>query len=282
MESILSIDVEDWFHISDLDSAPSIEEWSSAKTLIEDNFLTLLKIFDRHDIKTTCFFLGWIAQRFPHLVKEAHKRGHEIASHGYSHELIYNMSKKEFYQDIVKSKEILEDITGEQIFGYRAPSFSITEDTQWAFDELIRAGYRYDSSVFPLSRQQGGFKTDKFSPHKIERKKGTIIEFPLTVKETFGFRWSYFGGAYLRLSPYFLTRYMAKKVLGQGRPVIFYVHPREINPDHPKLAMGFTRHTRTYFGVRTLKKKLYKIINDFKITTYKKYIKKYSIAEGIP
>ena len=161
LKNILSIDVEDWYHILDTSSTPGINEWNHLKPRVTKNFYTLLDVFDTNKVKVTCFFLGWIAEKFPDLVKEADRRGHEIASHGYAHQLIYKQSRVEFAKDIRKAKALIENISGKPVLGYRAPGFSIIESTKWAFDELSNAGYLYDSSIFPTVRGHGGIQNHK-------------------------------------------------------------------------------------------------------------------------
>jgi len=189
-------------------------------------------------VKVTCFFLGWVAQEFPELVRDAADRGHEIASHGYAHVLCYEMTPEAFFEDIPKAKRIVEDLLGRPIHGYRAPGFSVTEKTPWFFDKLAQAGITYDSSVFPASRAHGGIKTSHYAPYVIKTKYGSLIEFPITVARVFGRPTCFFGGGYLRLFPYTLLSRMSRKVLAEGRPVVFYVHPREIEPGHPRLRMN--------------------------------------------
>ena len=159
--SIFSVDVEDWFHILDVPSAPAISEWSALPSRVEKNFFRLLEIFSDHDVRVTCFFLAWIGERFPHLVREAAGRGHEIASHGYAHRLVYEQGREEFYDDVLHARLLLEDIAGTAVTGYRAPGFSTTEQTPWFFDALAEAGYQYDSSVFPAARGPGFGRGDR-------------------------------------------------------------------------------------------------------------------------
>jgi polysaccharide deacetylase family protein (PEP-CTERM system associated) len=269
MKSLLSVDVEDWFHILDFPSAPEISEWNSLPSCVEANFRKLLDLFSEKNARATCFFLGYIAERFPQLVREAHDRGHEIASHGYAHKLIYRMTPQEFCEDARKSKLILEDITGQSVLGYRGPSFSVTADTPWFFEKVLQAGYRYDSSVFPAPRQHGGLQTDRYSPHRIS---GQLMEFPITVASVLGQRFCFFGGGYLRLFPYAVVRHMCHKVLAEERPVVFYIHPREIDPTHPRLHLSATRAFKSYVNLRSTEPKLRKLLDEFEVTTFANFI----------
>jgi polysaccharide deacetylase family protein (PEP-CTERM system associated) len=266
----MSVDVEDWFHILEAASAPDISQWNSLPSCVERNFRKLLDLFSEKNVRVTCFFLGYVAEKYPHLVKEALNRGHEIASHGYAHRLIYTMTPHAFLEDARKSKGILESISGQFVRGYRAPGFSVTADTPWFFEKLLEAEYQYDSSVFPAPRQHGGLNTSKYSPHMVAEK---LMEFPITVAEVLGKRFCFFGGGYLRLFPYPVVRQMCRKVLGENRPVVFYIHPREIDPDHPRLSLGLTRTFKSYVNLKTTEPKLRNILDEFQVTTFAEFIK---------
>ena len=270
--SIFSIDVEDWYHILDVESAPDISRWDELPVRVEQNFRRLLDILAETKSKATCFFIGHIAKRFPHLVREARERGHEVASHSYAHRLVYEMSPSEFVEDARSSRKLLEDISGGPVLGFRASGFSVTEKTPWFFDKLVEAGYAYDSSTFPAARGHGGLKTGRLEPHRRQTPSGELVEFPVTVAEVLGKRLCFFGGGYLRLFPYPLVRRMSHAVLAQGRPVIFYVHPREIDPDHPRLPMSASRTFKTYVNLRTTERKIRNILSEFPTTTFGQYM----------
>lgn len=272
MKSIMSVDVEDWFHILEAASAPDISQWDSLPSSVERNFRTMLDLFSEKNVRVTCFFLGYVAEKYPQLVKEASGRGHEIASHGYAHRLIYTMTPQAFLDDARRSKEILEGIAGRSVGGYRAPGFSATAETPWFFDKLREAGYRYDSSVFPAPRQHGGLSTNKYSPHLIADR---LMEFPITVADVLGKRFCFFGGGYLRLFPYPVVRHMCRKVLAENRPVVFYIHPREIDPGHPRLSLGLTRTFKSYVNLKTTEPKLRHILEEFQVTTFAEFITEY-------
>lgn len=272
MKCVFSIDVEDWFHILDLPSTPDVTEWEALPSCVEQNFLKLLEIFEQHGTRVTCFFLGWVGERFPDLVREAVKHGHEIASHGYAHRLTYQMTPKAFYHDAVRSKEILEDISGRAVWGYRSAGFSVTHETEWFFDKLIEAGYIYDSSVFPASRGHGGMAGGNRSPYWIERPSGKLFEFPVTVAEVFGKPLCFFGGGYLRLFPYSVIRTMTQRVLKDSRPVIFYVHPREIDPNHPRMTMSWKRRFKSYVKLKSTMPKIERLLSEFSVTSFERLI----------
>ncbi len=272
MKCIFSVDVEDWFHILDVPSAPDLSRWDSLASRVEKNFVRLLDIFDEKGVHVTCFFLGWVASRFPHLVMEADRRGHEVASHGYAHRLVYEMTPQSFYEDALTSKKIIEDIVGHPIWGYRSSGFSITEKTPWFFAKLIEAGYRYDSSVFPATRSHGGLKNGHYAPYWIGDSSEGLIEFPLSVTKLFGRPMPFFGGGYLRLFPSVLIENMALRALREARPVIFYIHPREIDPGHPRLPMSFYRRFKSYVNLKTTELKILRLLAKFEFTTFRSFI----------
>ena len=267
--SILSVDVEDWFHILDVASEPPLETWQTLESRVEKNFRRLLELFAQHHARATCFFLGWVGERFPQLVREAVSGGHEIASHGYAHKLVYRMTRAEFHADAVRAKKILEDISGTPVTGYRSAGFSVTENTMWFFEALAAAGYQYDSSVFPAAHGHGGMRTARREPHPIE---AGLIEFPMTVTSLFGQPLCFFGGGYLRLFPYALIRRMARRVLAEGRPVIYYIHPREIDPAHPRLPMSAARRFKCYVNLQTTEAKLGRLIAEFPAVSFRDYL----------
>jgi len=272
--SIFSVDVEDWFHILDVPSAPALAEWSSLPSRVERNFSKLLDIFSQENVQVTCFVLGWIGERYPHLVKEAAARGHEIASHGYGHRLVYEQGRDDFYEDVRHARLLLEDIAGVPVTGYRAPGFSTTAETPWFFDALSEAGYQYDSSVFPAPRGHGGMRDGRRDPHRIGNGDG-ILELPITVATLMGKPMCFFGGGYLRLFPYWLVRKMANQVLAEGRPVVFYIHPREIDPAHPRVPMNRLRQFKCYVNLETTESKVRRILHEFPVTTFRNVISNY-------
>jgi polysaccharide deacetylase family protein (PEP-CTERM system associated) len=270
MKCIFSIDVEDWYHILDLSTTPEMAQWDSLPSRVESNFMKLLAILEEGKAKATCFFIGWIAQKYPHLVREAARQGHEIASHGYEHRLAYAMTSQEFLEDAVRSKKMIEEICGQPVWGYRASGFSLTKDTPWFFDRLIEAGYRYDSSLFPAPRGHGGLLNGRYAPYRLETTD--FVEFPASVEHVLGRPICFFGGGYLRLFPYSVIRTMTRRVLRQERPTIFYVHPREIDLDSPRLAMGFGRRFKSYVNIRTTAPKIRKVLSDFEMVTFQEYL----------
>jgi polysaccharide deacetylase family protein (PEP-CTERM system associated) len=266
---VFTVDVEDWFHILQTAGTPQLRVWGDLPSRVEKNFMRLLDLFETTDVHVTCFFLGWVAERFPHLVREAARRGHEIASHGYAHRLVFEQTASEFLEDAVRAREILEDIIGRPVEGFRCAGFSATQQTPWFLESLLLAHYKYDSSIFPAARQHGGMAGGCRAPHVVRTQSGDMIEFPISVTDVFGRPLCFFGGGYLRLFPYSLIRAMSRRVIRERRPVVFYVHPREIDPDHPRLAMGLHRKFRSYVNLRTTESKIRRILSDFSLVTFK-------------
>lgn len=272
MNCVFSVDVEDWFHILDVPSTPELAEWDALPSRVERNFRALLEKFAQKGVTVTCFFLAWVAERFPALVKEAVSQGHEIASHGYAHKLTYQMTPDAFYDDAVRSKEILEDAAGRAVWGYRSAGFSVTHNTDWFFDKLIEAGYVYDSSVFPAERGHGGMAGERSAPFWISRPTGRLFEFPVSVAEVMGKAICFFGGGYLRLFPGPVIRRMTRRVLSEGRPVIFYVHPREIDPQHPRLSMNWKRRFKSYVNLNSTMPKIDRLLTEFPMSSFERLI----------
>jgi polysaccharide deacetylase family protein (PEP-CTERM system associated) len=271
-QSIFSIDVEDWFNLSGTGLEPPPSEWNRLESRIERNFRSLLELLAAGGATATCFFLGYFAKRFPHLIRESMAAGHEIASHGYFHRLVYEMSAGEFYEDALATRKLLEDISGRAVRGFRAPAFSVTEQTPWFFEKLAEAGYRYDSSVFPAPHQTGGLATNRLEPHHLQTPAGAIAEFPITAVRVFGRPMCFFGGGYLRLFPYRLIRTMGRAALNEGRPIVFYVHPREIDPDQPRMPLGRRRKFTSYVNLRSTRPKIRQILRDFKVSSFDGYM----------
>lgn len=269
MKSIFSIDVEDWFNISGEGCEPDISTWDSLTATVDKDFPRLLEVFASANVAVTCFFLGYVARRFPFLVKEAARQGHEIASHGFSHRLVFEQTSEAFYEDVLHARELLEDIAGVPVRGHRAAAFSVTSETPWFFDRLAQAGYAYDSSVFPAGHGVGGrLNAARLEPHEVVTQHGKLTEFPITAVRVLGKPMCFFGGGYLRFFPYPLIRAMGRRALREGRPVVFYIHPREINPVHPRLPMNLKRRFKSYVNLRSVERKLERIARDFELTSF--------------
>jgi polysaccharide deacetylase family protein (PEP-CTERM system associated) len=262
---MLSFDVEDWFQVENLKEAIPRASWSSCKLRVVENTHRLLDLLELHDTKATFFILGWVAETVPNLVKEIHRAGHEIASHGYGHELIYNQTLEAFQEDVRRSKELLEDLVGEAVLGYRAPSFSITEQ---AIDILVEGGFRYDSSLFPSAFH------DRYGeiPFVSQNEAGGVVqlrpgfhEVLISTVSFFGQRVPWGGGGYFRVLPYTVFRWGVKKILHRQGCYLFYLHPWEIDPQQPRVrGIKWTYMLRHYAGLNAAKTKLERLLSDFR------------------
>lgn len=273
MQNILTIDVEDYFQVASLSKSISVNEWESITPRVVNNSTRLLDLFDEMDVKVTHFVLGWVAERFPDLVKEIHARGHEIASHGYSHQLIYDQSPEVFHAETLKSKSILEDIIGEPVLGYRAASYSITSKSLWALDILVEAGFKYDSSIFPVRHDRYGIPGTPTVPYILTAPSGgKLIEIPLSTYNFLGYTLPVSGGGYFRLYPYYLTKFFLRSLNKTGKSFVFYLHPWEIDPDQPRVKASWLSEFRHYNNLDKCHNRLHKLINDFSFTTMDKKI----------
>lgn len=264
MRNGLSIDVEEWWHILNLPTSPAPESWDGLPATVEPNTERLLAILDEGGARATFFVLGWVARRHPDLVRRIHAAGHEVACHGDMHELCYEQGEVAFEADLRAARATLEDLVGAPVLGYRAPGFSILDTTPWAFEVIHRVGFRYDSSIFPAPRQHGGITEAPRDPYEIELSDGRrLVEFPMTVAQWGPLRVAFAGGGYLRLFPYRLVRAGIRSANRAGRPACVYVHPREIDPDHPRMEMGAGRRFRSYVNLRSTEPKLRRLLGDF-------------------
>jgi polysaccharide deacetylase family protein (PEP-CTERM system associated) len=257
---VMTIDVEDWFHILDSPIAPTIDQWGSLPSRVEIGMERLLQMLDECNVRATMFWLGWMAERHKGLVRRCVNAGHEIASHGYGHLLPYKVGPAAFRDDIVRSKQVIEDITGEPVLGFRAPGFGITGDSRWAFDLIRDAGYMYDASVFPAVRGHGGIPGERGTPHRIATPFGELAEFPTSVLNCAGASLSLFGGGYLRATPTPLLVWAAKSLLDSGQLLVLYIHPRELDPAHPRLPLPWDRRFKCYTNLASTEPKLRRLL----------------------
>lgn len=264
MINALTIDVEDWFHILDLDDGYDIEDYNQLESRVERNCEKLLRILNEYKVKGTFFVLGWVAETFPDLVREIHKENHEIASHGYAHKLCYEMSQQEFREDMQKSIQILEGLTREKVLGARVAGTSIRRENLWALDILIDLRITYDSSIYPDVRGHGGLPgAPRFPYYQVTPSGRQIFEIPSSCFNLFGKKIGFAGGGYLRLFPYFLIKRGMDEYERLGYPVNVYLHPREIDPEHPRMNMPLNRKFKCYFNLNTTGKKLRSLLRDY-------------------
>jgi polysaccharide deacetylase family protein (PEP-CTERM system associated) len=264
----MSIDVEDYFHVSVFDGIVPRVSWDQMESRVCANTERLLDIFDEYEVKSTFFVLGWVGERHPALVRSIAARGHEVASHGYAHRLVYDQTQAAFRDDVRRAKALLEDAAGRAVIGYRAPSYSITPRSLWALDILIEEGYRYDSSIFPIHHDRYGIPVSDRLPYRIERPAGTLIEVPGSTTQLGPLNLPVAGGGYFRILPYGWTRWGIDRVNRQeGRPAVFYLHPWEIDPDQPRLAAGRLGMFRHYRNLHDTEARLRRLLGEFRFGT---------------
>ena len=261
----LTVDVEEYYNILDVPGEIPFEQWKDQKRLLPGNLERLLELFDRHGVKVTMFVLGYFAEQYPELIRRCHDAGHEIASHGYAHVLAYKVGREAFAEDIRRGKAVLENIISEPVLGFRAAGFSTTDDSRWTFDEVRKAGYLYDASVFPSSRGHGGMKSSGLHPYRIQTSAGELLEIPQSMIRIGWKRVCLFGGGYLRLAPLPLIVWGTRRLQKNHTPFVLYVHPREIDPTHPRLAMNMFRRFKSYVNLKSTYPKLDYICGHFPI-----------------
>ena len=278
----LTVDVEDYFHVAALAPNISRDSWTSRESRVVGNTRKILDIFQGFGVRGTFFVLGWVAERYPQLVKEIAVGGHEVACHGYSHKLVYEQSPKEFHEETVRSKKLLEDITGSAVLGYRAASYSIVRESLWAIDILADLGFAYDSSIFPVHHDRYGIPDAKRVPHRMSTPAGkTIVEWPLATAGILGFRLPVAGGGYFRLLPYWLSRWgLASINRREGQPFIFYLHPWEIDPGQPRVQASPLSRFRHYTNLEKCEGRLRRLIGEFRFGTAKDCLTQLGLLPG--
>lgn len=267
MINALSIDLEDWFAAYNL--RINFRDWDKQDFRVVESTYKLLDLFSKHQVHGTFFVLGWVAEHAPDLICEVEQRGHEIATHGYSHTLITQMTPAEFEADIVKALAVTQPLVQHPIRGFRAPSFTITAKTLWALDILVKHGIQYDSSIFPINFHPDYGIPD--APLDIHPRQG-LIEVPLSVAEVMGRRLPCSGGGYFRLLPYTLTERLMHRCNSQGRPVIFYLHPWEVDPGQPRQPLVWSKRLRHYYNLDKTLSRLDKLLSRFQFVPIKELL----------
>lgn len=259
-----TVDVEDYFHVAALASAIPRATWPEREYRVERNTQCLLELLAERDVRGTFFVLGWVAERSPGLVRAIAAAGHEIACHGYSHELIYRQSRQEFREETARAKGLLEDAIGQAVLGYRAASFSVVRQTLWALDELLDLGFRYDSSIFAIRHDRYGIPDASPMPGRVTAPSGrSILEFPMAPADFFGFKIPVTGGGYFRIFPYRLTLAGLRRINAAGRPFAFYLHPWEIDPEQPRVKVGTLSRFRHYTNLARCQERLRRLLGEF-------------------
>ncbi|MBM4243794.1 MAG: DUF3473 domain-containing protein [Deltaproteobacteria bacterium] len=270
-----SVDVEDWFQVSDFEAQVRFDEWDRYESRVVANTRRVLSLLDEFGVKGTFFILTWNAERHPELVEDIAARGHEVATHGYAHRLVYEQGRDLYRQDLERSQEILARITGRRARGYRAPSFSVTAKSMWALDVMLECGIEYDSSIFPVQDSLYGVPGALRFPfviHSVGDRQ--LVEFPMTTARVGQRNLPLGGGAYLRVLPYSYMRWGMRRVNREGQSAVVYLHPWEIDPDHPRLRSRGKRGVSShYINLRAMEDKLRRLLSDFRFAPVSQVLK---------
>jgi polysaccharide deacetylase family protein (PEP-CTERM system associated) len=262
-----SVDVEDWYQVSDFEAVVGFPEWDKYESRVARNTDRILGLLDEAKVRGTFFVLTWNAERHPEIVRRIVAAGHEIACHGYAHRLVYDQTPETFRADVSRAKQTLEDLIGAPVLGYRAPSLSVTERSLWALDVLLDCGFRYDSSVMPIRDSLYGLPSADRFPHVIHRRDGReLVEFPITTARVFGRNLPLGGGGWLRVFPYQYMRWGMRRVnRREGKPAVVFIHPWEVDPEQPRMKTagkrGFSTH---YVGLAGTLGKLRRMLSEFR------------------
>jgi len=259
MKNILTIDLEDWYQGIELTSC----EWPKYEDRVERSTRLLLDMLDESGTKATFFVLGYVVEKFPRLVREIAELGHEVGTHGYGHELVYKLNPALFASDLRRSIDCLEQAISRDIRAYRAPYSSITAESIWAIEVLIEHGIEYDSSIFPIRNYRYGISDAPRYPYIIGTQNGSLLEFPISTVKLLGTNFSFAGGFYMRFFPYRLIKWSIQRVNKEGCPAIVYLHPWELDPDHPRLSLPLRVKLPHYHNLASTERKLSALLKDF-------------------
>lgn len=266
---LFTVDVEESFHASALEPFVPRAQWHQLPSRVERGVDRLLELLDAHGATGTFFTLGVVAERTPQVVRRIAQAGHEVASHGWSHRRVTRLSQREFREEVARSRDVLADLTGKPILGFRAPNFSIARGCEWAFDVLIEEGYRYDSSVFPARASGRGFRD---GPQILKRTSGELLELPLTPASFGSLRIPAGGGAWFRLLPYGLSRRALLQAAGRGQPGVFYIHPWELDTDQPRVRLNPATRVRHYGGIGQVASRLKRLLSEFSFVSIERWL----------
>lgn len=264
MRHHFTIDVEEYFQVGAFEPYVARTDWPRMESRVARQMEQLLALLSRHQARATCFVLGWLADRQRELIRTIADAGHEIASHGWEHAKVTTLSPAQFRESVRRSKQVLEEIVTTPVVGYRAPNFSIVRGREWALDILLEEGYRYDSSLFPIRRPGYGYPAGHTDPHWIERAAGRIAEIPPATLQCAGVRLPAAGGAYFRLFPYGVISAALRQSECRGAPGTFYIHPWEIDPDQPRVAVSPLTSARHYGGLHRTLPRLERLFTEFR------------------
>jgi polysaccharide deacetylase family protein (PEP-CTERM system associated) len=280
MKNALTIDLEDYYHVTAFANGSS-DNWDARESRVEANTEILLELLARANCRATFFTVGWVAEKFPRLIQKVAEAGHELACHSHLHRLVYSLSPKEFREDTLRAKNSIEQAGGLAVRGYRAPSFSITRESQWALEILVELGFSYDSSIFPVKHANHGTSNAPRFPFRIQTAAGPIVEFPMSTLALGNVRSPFAGGAYFRLLPYRYTRWGIDYLNETSKqPVCVYVHPWELDPEQPRMSGNISARARHYFGLGGVRAKLTRLLRDVDFCTLGALIPQLELPAG--
>jgi polysaccharide deacetylase family protein (PEP-CTERM system associated) len=279
----MTVDVEDYFHVAALADVIHPSKWDDMEYRAEASTARLLELFADSGINATFFVLGWVARRSPGLVRKIRAAGHEIASHGMSHQLVFNQTREEFSRETSESKKLLEDITGEPVRGYRASTYSIVRRSLWALDVLCEQGFAYDSSIFPIRHDVYGIPGAPRGPCRIVTDSGNqIMEFPMSTARVGRFDLPVSGGGYFRLLPYWLTTWGLRRInRTESRPFVFYLHPWEVDPEQPVVRTGLKSRVRHYTNLSRTLPRLKALLSEFRFSSMSNVLSRSGTLESV-
>jgi polysaccharide deacetylase family protein (PEP-CTERM system associated) len=277
----MTVDVEDYFQVSAFDAVVNRSDWDGLESRVTSNTERLLRVFEEHRVVATFFVLGWVAERCKGLVSQISKMGHEVASHGHGHRLVYDQTKDAFREDVRRAKGILESAAGKAVRGYRAPSFSITAKSLWALDVLLEEGYAYDASIFPIRHDRYGIPDSPRHPHVLTRTAGSLVEAPGSTVRIAGVNLPVGGGGYFRILPYAWTRWgIARLNAHERQPAIFYLHPWELDPAQPRFKASRLSTFRHYRNLDKTEGRLRRLLKDFRFSTLGEVLEVHQITKS--
>ncbi len=277
-----SVDVEDFFQVAAFERVIDRSAWDSFERRVETNTRKLLGLLERSGVKATMFVLGWVAEKSPELVREIQRGGHELAIHGYDHRPVTALTRDQFREDVRATKGLVEEITGVEVEGYRAPTYSIVRETLWATDVLLEEGFRYDSSIFPIHHDRYGIPDAPRFPWVVASNGGSsLVEFPISTVRLFGLNLPFVGGGYLRLLPPGLVRWGMRRLnRREGRPAIVYIHPWEIDPGQPRQPVGWLTRVRHYRNLDRTEERLADLFKRFRFGTVRQVLDQLEVSGG--
>ena len=262
IKNVVSVDVEDYFHAETFSGIAERSRWESYSSRVEGNTRRLLELLARLEIHATFFILGWVAEHFPALVREIAAAGHELACHSYWHRLIYKLTPAEFREDTQRAKNVIEQISGQAVYGYRAPTYSVVDGSVWALEILAELGFTYDSSIYPIHHDRYGMPWVPRTPFRFQTAAGSMTEFPITTFRIANHNFPVGGGGYLRLLPMLYTRLGLRRVQKEGVPIVLYIHPWEVDPEQPRLPVGLTSRLRHYRNLPVMFERFESVLGD--------------------